>query len=139
MAAFRESVAASFFFKFFVAVSLQLKEDLLVDDGVTDGDTSFRPAAPPIAPEVVSAAIAEPRPVSSGTQVFDLPLPSAVAAGLVSATTRDVDEKDAHTVATNPAPCDCSVTGPEAGGSVGKAVTHTSAMYQVMSPRGCSK
>lgn len=150
MAAFRESVAASYLYKFFIAASLELREELFSRDGDGSDTAVFLPAAPAIAPELVSAVAPEPRPITCGTQMFDLPLSAAEAAGLVppsavstplAATAPDAGACVDVASATNlPGLPDTTraTTGPEDGGSVGKPLMHASGLYQVRPRmRGC--
>ena len=70
MAAFRESVSASFVFKFYLSVLL----DLATECGSTDPgpDGPWPPVA--LVPDTdVSAAVDTARPVSSAVQTFDVP------------------------------------------------------------------
>ena len=96
------------------------------------------PNAPVVPDSLRSVALVEPRAVSSGVQMFDLPLPSVLAAGLLprddSATLAECEHVDLTTYASLP-PSDASATGPDAGGSVGKPVMHASASYQVRAER----
>lgn len=129
MAAFRESVAASFLFKFFIASCLDLQQQLL-----RAPDESM-PGAPVVPDSLRSVALVEPRAVSSGVQMFDLPLPSMLAAGLLprheSSALAECGHVDLSSTEAGLPPSDASLTGPDAGGSVGKPVMHASALYQV--------
>lgn len=118
------------FFKFYVAATLELQRDIAAAAAAAAEDAL--PPAPTVAADVRSTAEVDPRPVSCGTQLFDLPLPAAVAAGLLPATPSGEATTDAPVdIVPNMPPCDISTTGPDAGGSVGKAVMHMSGLYQV--------
>ncbi len=70
MAAFRESVAASFLFKFFIHSQLQLPEDVRVHGSSL---SSALPAVPSVPSDLVSAAVEPERGVSFGIQRYDVP------------------------------------------------------------------
>ncbi len=72
MAAFRESVAASFLFKFYLSVLLDLANECRTTD--PSGSEAPWPPVAPVPDSDLSAAVDSARPVSTAVQTFDVPL-----------------------------------------------------------------
>lgn len=128
MAAYRQSVSASLLFKFYLRVCSELQQH------VAAGELSASDAAcVPVTADALRSVLDDPKHgvVSVGQQSYDLPLSKAMAMGLV-AVERAPAPADGLDVDVNRIVLATGAeTGDDVGGSVGKAVMHASAKYQV--------